>query len=268
MGGAARRGQTHLTTRNIVITGASGGLGGALADLYAAPGVTLGLIARDHDRLDAVAAAARAAGAKTVLGYLDVADAGSIGDWMRAFDLASPIDLVIANAGISRGTSADGTPEGLEAFTDQIRINLLGAANTIEPVLPAMTARRHGQIAVISSIAGFRGLPYSPGYCASKAGMRAYGEALRAALGPHGIAVSVVSPGFFESDMVRQFRGDKPFLLSLARAAALTKHGLDARRARIVFPPILGLAVRITDLLPAWIGDMILRNFRFHIAPR
>lgn len=257
-----------MTARNIVITGASGGLGAALAGLYAGPGAALGLIGRDRARLDAVAGAAQAAGAKTIPGYLDVGDAAALGEWMRAFDAAHPIDLVIANAGISRGTAADGTPEGLADFTDQIRVNLLGAANTIEPILPAMRKRRHGQIALISSIAGFRGLPYSPGYCASKAGMRAYGEALRAALRPDGIAVSVVAPGFFETEMVRQFRGDKPFLLSLARAAELTKHGIDARRSRIVFPEILGLGVRITDLLPAWIGDSILRRFRFHIAPR
>jgi NAD(P)-dependent dehydrogenase (short-subunit alcohol dehydrogenase family) len=91
---------------------------------------------------------------------------------------------------------------------------------------------------------------------------------LRAALRPHRIAVSVVSPGFFETDMVRQFRGNKPFMVSLARAAELTKRGLDARRSRIVFPQILGLALRLADLIPAWLGDSILRNFRFYIAPR
>ena len=253
---------------NIVITGASNGLGGALAGLYARQGLTLGLIGRDRTRLDGVAATARAAGATTILGYIDVADAAAMETWMRAFDDANPIDLVIANAGISRGTSADGTPEGLGAFTDQIRVNLLGAANTIEPVMPAMMARRRGQIALVSSIAGFRGLPYSPGYCASKAGMRAYGEALRAALRPYGIAVSVVSPGFFDTEMTQQFRGDKPFMIPLARAAKLTKRGLDARRARVVFPEILGLGLRLADLIPARLGDIILRNFRFHIAPR
>jgi short-subunit dehydrogenase len=261
-------GAAALTAQTIVITGASGGLGAALAGLYAGPGVTLGLIGRDRGRLDGVAEVARATGARTSLGYLDVGDAAAMADWMQAFDAANPIDLVIANAGISRGTAADGTPEGLANFTEQIRVNLLGAANTIEPILPAMRSRGHGQIALISSIAGFRGLPDSPGYCASKAGMRAYGEALRAALRPDGIAVSVVSPGFFETEMVKQFRGDTPFLLSLARAAELTKRGLDARRSRIVFPAILGIGVRLTDLLPAWIGDGILRRFRFYIAPR
>ena len=268
MGRAPRSGEIELAAGTIVITGASAGLGAALAGLYAGPGVTLGLIGRDRSRLDDVAAKARAAGATVILGCLDVGDAAAMGDWMLAFDAANPIDLVIANAGISRGTAADGTPEGLRNFTDQVRINLLGAANTIEPILPAMRMRRRGQIALISSIAGLRGLPDSPGYCASKAGLRAYGEALRAALRPDGIAVSVVSPGFFETEMVKQFRGDRPFMLSLARAAALTKRGLDAKRSRIVFPAILGLGVRITDLLPAWIGDRILRRFRFHIAPR
>lgn len=268
MGRSHRYGKAAVRVMNIVITGASNGLGAALAELYAAPGVTLGLIGRDHARLDAVAARARAAGAQTVLGCIDVGDAVAMKAWMQGFDRATPVDLVIANAGISRGTAADGSPEGLDAFTEQIRVNLLGAANTIEPIMAAMQARWRGQIGLICSIAGFRGLPYSPGYCASKAGLRAYGEALRAALRPSGIAVSVVSPGFFETDMTRQFRGSKPFMISVARAAQLTKRGLDARRSRIVYPQLLGLALRLADLIPAWLGDVILRNFRFHIAPR
>lgn len=253
---------------NIVITGASGGLGAALAGLYAGPGATLGLIARDTTRLGAAAAQARAAGAEVIEACLDAGDAAAMTSWMQAFDAAHPLDLVIANAGISRGTAADGTPESLEDVTAQIRINLLGAANAIEPILPAMRRRGYGQIALIGSIAGFRGLPDSPGYCASKAGLRAYGEALRAALAPEGIAVSVVSPGFFATAMSDQFHGGRPFMLSLARAAAITRRGLDARRARITFPLLLALGVRITDLLPARLGDLILRRFRFHIAPR
>jgi short-subunit dehydrogenase len=257
-----------VSPRNIVITGASNGLGAALAGLYAAPGITLGLIGRDTARLEAVAAKARAAGAQVTVGAIDVGDAGAMQPWMQAFDLATPVDLVIANAGISRGMAADGTPEGLDAFTEQVRINLLGAANTIEPVMAAMRARRRGQIALIGSIAGFRGLPYSPGYCASKAGVRAYGEALRAALRPHGVAVSVVSPGFFETEMTGQFRGSKPFMIPVTRAAEIVRQGIDAGRARIVFPRLLALGMRMADLIPAWLGDLILRNFRFHIAPR
>jgi short-subunit dehydrogenase len=253
---------------NIVITGASNGLGAALAQLYARPGVMLALIGRDQARLEHVATACRTGGAAVTIGRLDVADATAMGSWLQAFDRSHPVDLVIANAGISLGEAADGTPEGLDAFTQLITINLLGAANTIEPLMPAMVSRGSGQIALVSSVAGFRGLPYSPGYSASKAGLRAYGEALRAALRPRGIAVSVVSPGFFDTDMTKQFRGSKPFMISVARAAELTKNGLDKRRSRIVFPEILGLGLRLADLLPAWLGDVILRNFRFHIAPR
>jgi short-subunit dehydrogenase len=253
---------------NIVITGASNGLGAELAARYAAPGVTLGLTGRDSARLETVAAICRRAGAAVVVAALDVSDAAAMGDWLGDFDARHPVDLVIANAGISLGTAADGTLEGLAAFTRLVEINLLGAANTIEPLIPAMIRRGSGRIALIASIASLRGLPYSPGYSASKAGLRTYGEALRAALRPKGIAVTVISPGFFDTAMTRQFRGGTPFLISVERAAEITKLSIDKRQARLIFPFLLGLGVRLTDLLPAWLGDMILRNFRFHIAPR
>ena len=99
--------------------------------------------------------------------------------------------------------------------------------NTVEPLLPRLLARGAGQIAVVSSVAGYRGLPYSPGYSASKAGVRAYGEALRALLRPRGVRVSVVVPGFFNSPMTDRFHGDKPFMVSLERASAIVRRGLD-----------------------------------------
>jgi len=257
-----------VTPRNVIISGASGGLGAALARLYAREGGTLGLIGRDQDRLKAVANDCRNNGATVVIAPLDVRDADAVAGWLRQFHHHHPVDLVIANAAISRGVDALGQPEGLTSFTQQISINLIGAANLVEPLMPEMMRRKSGQIALIASIAGLRGLPYSPGYSASKAGLRAYGEALRAFLRPHGVAVSVVSPGFFKTEMSQQFRGNKPFEISAESAAARIKRGLDKRRSRILFPWILGLGVKITDLLPAWLGDAILRRFRFHIAGR
>jgi short-subunit dehydrogenase len=254
--------------RGIVITGASSGLGAALARAYAAPGAALGLIARNRERLDEVAAACRERGAQVETGLLDVAEGPPLADWLLRFDRSWPVELVVASAGISAGTRPDGTPEGAALATAQVRINLLGAMHTIEPLLPAMRARGVGRIAVVSSIAGLRGLPDSPGYSASKAGVRAYGEALRAHLRPSGIRVSVVCPGFFDSPMTDRFIGSHPFMLSLPAAADIVKRGLDCGRPRIVFPGLLALGLRLADLAPARLGDFLVGRFHFRIAPR
>jgi short-subunit dehydrogenase len=128
-----------------------------------------------------------------------------------------------------------------------------------------MVSRGRGHVAVVASVAGLRGLPYSPGYSASKAGVRAYGEGLRAFLAPRGVGVSVIVPGFFESRMTDRFMGGKPFFISTERAVAIVQKGLDRRRARIVFPRLLALGLQATDLMPAWLGDAILRGQHFHI---
>ena len=252
--------------RSIVITGASSGLGAGLARSYAAPGVTLALIARDGGRLAAVAEACRAAGADVRTALLDVAEAEPLGGWLLALDDTAPVDLLVACAGTSAGP-VGGQPEGVALASRQVRTNLLGAVHTVEPLLPRMMARGAGQVAVVASVAGLRGLPYSPGYSASKAGVRAYGEGLRAYLAPHGVGVSVVVPGFFDTPMTDRFMGAKPMLLTLPQAVAVVRRGLDRRRARVVFPRLLGLGLQAADLLPARLGDAILRSVRFHIRP-
>lgn len=254
--------------RSILITGASSGLGAALAAGYAAPGITLALTARDPARLDAVAALCRSRGATVHAACHDLASPAPITNWAQSVDDATPLDLVIAAAGISGGPQPGEITEGLASASTQVAANLLGTMHTIEPLLPRMLARARGHVAVVSSVAGYRGLPYSPAYSASKAGIRAYGEGLRAALTPHGLMCSVIVPGFFDSPMTDRFIGDKPFMMPLDRAAAIVRRGLDRRRARIVFPRLLGLGIQAADLMPWFLGDMILRSVRFHIRPR
>jgi short-subunit dehydrogenase len=253
--------------RSIIITGASSGLGFSLAMGYAAPGVRLGLVGRDPIRLERIAARCAAQGAEIVTGRLDVAEAGAMADWLAAFEEAGPVDLVIAAAGISAGPPLGAASEPMGLAARQVWVNLLGCMHTIEPLLPRLLARGSGHVAVVSSVAGYRGLPYSPGYSASKAGVRAYGEALRALLRPRGIRVSVVVPGFFDSPMTDRFHGSKPFLMSLDHATAIVRRGLDRGQGRIVFPRLLGLALQAADLLPAWLGDHILRAVPFYIVP-
>jgi short-subunit dehydrogenase len=252
---------------SVLITGASSGLGAGLAKNYAAPGVHLVLTGRDAVRLEATAVACREKGATVATGLFDIREPEPFGAWLIAQDEATPFDLLIAAAGVSAGTGEGDMPEGVDLAAMQVRANLLGTIHTIEPLLPRLIARKAGQVAVVASTAALRGLPYSPGYSASKAGIRAYGEAIRALLGPKGVMVSVVVPGFFDTPMTDRWKGPTPFMLSLDKMVAAIRKGLDARRARIVVPRLLALGQVAADLLPAAIGDRIVRGFRFHIEP-
>jgi short-subunit dehydrogenase len=253
--------------RSVVVTGGSSGLGADLARAYAAPGVALGLVGRDRGRLAATAAACEAKGAVVDTAALDVAEPDALAAWLAAFDRAHPVDLLVANAGTSAGSEPGSAGEGVETASRQVRTNLIGAINTIEPLLPALCARGRGRIAVIASVAAYRGLPYSPGYCASKAGLRAYAEAMRPRLKPRGVGVTVVCPGFFTSRMTDRWQGPTPFLLDGAAAARRVKRAIDRGRSRAAFPWPLAFGMRFCDLAPAWLGDAILRRFVFTIRP-
>lgn len=253
--------------RAIIITGASSGLGAALAESYAGPQTVLGLLGRDRQRLGETVDICEARGAEVQMAAIDVADAPAMAAWLTAFDRNHALDLLVANAGTSAGPEFDLPSEGVETATRQVRVNLLGAINTIEPLLPALCARGHGRVAVVASIAAYRGLPNSPGYCASKAGLRAYAEALRPRLAPRGVGVTIVCPGFFESPMTDRFEGPTPFLRSTEAAARVIKRGIDRGRRRIAFPWPLVFGLRFCDIAPAILGDAILRRYRFRIRP-
>jgi short-subunit dehydrogenase len=253
--------------RVVIVTGASSGLGAALAEAYAGPSVTLGVLGRDGVRLSAVAGRCEAKGARVEVAAKDVTDAVAVSAWLGEFDREHAVDLVIANAGTSAGPEPDAASEGVDLATHQIRVNLLGAIHTVEPLLPAMCRRGRGRVALVASIAAYRGLPNSPGYCASKAGLRAYAEALRPRLAPRGVGVTIVCPGFFSSPMTDRFDGPTPFLLSAAAAARKVKRAIDRGRGRAAFPWPLVFGLRFCDLAPAPIGDAILRHYRFRIHP-
>ncbi len=249
----------------VLITGASSGLGAALAQAYAGPQIALGLLGRDRLRLETTARVCEAKGALVSTATIDVTQASAMASWLQQFDRRYPVDLLIANAGTSAGPDPDSPSEGAEAVARQVAVNLLGAINTVEPLLPELCSRRRGRIAMVASIAAYRGLPYSPGYCASKAGLRAYAEALRPRLEPRGIGMTVVCPGFFDSPMTDRFHGPTPFLLTCDGAARIVKRGIDRGRRRIAFPWPLVLGLQFCDLAPAVIGDAILRRYRFRI---
>jgi len=251
----------------VIVTGASSGLGASLAKAYAGSHIILGLLGRDKQRLDETAHACEVKGATAIAAAIDVTDMSAMASWLREFDSQHAVELLVANAGTSGGPHPDSPSEGVDAVARQVQVNLLGAVNTIEPLLPGLCSRRRGRVAVVSSIAAYRGLPYSPGYCASKAGLRAYSEALRPRLAQHNIGTTVICPGFFDSPMTDRFDGPTPFLLSSERAASIVKRGIDRGRRRVAFPWPLVLGLQFCDLAPAAIGDAILRRYRFRIHP-
>ena len=235
--------------KSIVITGASSGIGEALALDYAAPGVALALSGRDSQRLEAVASACRAKGAMVDAGRIDVVDREALADWLVKFDDAHPVDLLIANAGIS----IDKDNSSLDDFSivrKTLDVNVGGMLNTVEPLVGRMMQRRTGQIAVVSSLAGFIGLPYSASYTASKAAVRVWGESSRYVLKKSGVGVSVVCPGFVVSRMTAQAPVKMPFLMSSERASKIIREGLARNKARIAFPIPTRTAVWFGSLLP------------------
>jgi short-subunit dehydrogenase len=252
---------------SVVISGASRGLGAALARRFAAPGMRLLLLARSPADLAAVAETCRGRGAEVATAVIDVTDAPGVAAALAGFEAAGPVDLVIANAGTSAGTAPDGTPEDAAAAARQVQVNLVGAINLVGPLLPGMRARRAGRIGLIASVAGLRGLPDFPAYCASKAGLVAWGEGLRAELGPRGVRVTVVLPGFFDSAMGTRFHGRRMFLLEQEEVAARIQRALLAGRPRAAFPWPLAAGLRLLSLLPPALGDWAVRRMRFRVVP-
>jgi short-subunit dehydrogenase len=257
-----------LSFHNIIITGASSGIGAALARHYAAQGVTLGLVGRDQARLDAVAAAVRAAGATCEAARLDIRDRGALAGFLTSFDAAHPIDLLVANAGVLDGKRADGGIEDAGTARRVIEINLLGALDTLHAALPAMRARNQGHIVLVSSLAALSPLADAPAYSASKAGLLSYGLALRAALNKTGVQVSVVCPGYVTSAMTETHVGEQPMKISAEKAAGLIARGLARNQAVIGFPKALYFPSLASTIIPEPLRLLFTKGIRFHVAPR
>jgi short-subunit dehydrogenase len=252
-------------SRTIVITGASSGIGEALALRYAREGARLGLLGRNRERLDQVATECRRRGAEVRAAAIDVRARPEIRAWLEAFDRATPIDLVIANAGVMAGRPPDGEIESPDDSHALMDTNVLGVLNAVHPLLPVMISRERGQIGIVASIAAFVPLPDTPSYCASKSAVLSYGLALRGLLRPRGIRVSVICPGYLTTPMMQQESGWKPFAMTPERAAELIDRGLARNRPIIAFPFLLALLARIGGALPDGVRRWTLLPFRFTV---
>lgn len=243
--------------RRVFITGASSGIGAALARHYAAQGAQLGLTGRDRERLDAVAAGLDCDCSAYIL---DVRDAAALQQAAQDFiDKYGPPDLVIANAGVSRGTLTEHA-EDLAAFRAILDTNVLGLVHTFQPFIKAMKERGGGALAGIASVAGLRGLPGAGAYSASKAAAIAYLEALRVELASSGIGVITICPGYIKTPMTDVNPYPMPFLMDADIAAAKMAHAIEKKRRYVILPWQMALVGRLMKLLPAPLWDRAMKQ--------
>lgn len=249
-------GRIKYVSRSVLITGATSAIGSALAMEYAQQGVTLYLQGRNVPKLEEVATACRLQGALVLTQELDVRDFAALESWLGSL---GALDLVIINAGVNTNIGPAGEPEPWREVEALLDVNLKAAMLIAQSVLPAMRRRGSGQIAFLSSLAGYFGLPVTPAYSASKAGVKAYGEALRGWLAAEGVRVSVIMPGYVKSPMCDAMPGPKPFLWTPQRAARTIRRGLQRNQARISFPFPLNLGSWFLAVLPAGLSSLIVR---------
>lgn len=247
----------------MLITGATGGIGQALAKQYATPGCTLALHGRNAERLAQITGNCEQQGARVISAIFDIRDLDQLRRWINQVEAQAPIDLAIINAGITSNIRETKTGESWATIEQVIDVNLKAALATVDAILPFMLKRRSGQIAFISSLSAYVGLPVTPTYCATKAALKAYGEALRGWLRPRGILISVVLPGFVESAMSDRFPAPKPFLQSPETAAHIIAKQLSLGRARISFPFPLNLSMWALSVLPPSWSERILKSLHY-----
>ncbi|MYM34270.1 SDR family oxidoreductase [Duganella sp. FT94W] len=247
-----------MTPLRVFITGASSGLGAALARQYAAQGATLGLLARRGEALTALIASLP--NPRRHRAYaVDVRDHAAIGEAAQAFLAhAGGVDVVIANAGISVGTLTE-HKEDIDVFADILATNVTATAATFSPFIAAMRAQQTlgtpGRLVGIGSVAGIRGLPGAEAYSASKAAVISYCESLRLEMRPYGIRVVTICPGYIDTPMTQINPYPMPFLMAPEKFAARAAQVIAAGASYTVIPWQMGVVAKVLRLLPNTVYD-------------
>lgn len=243
--------------QRVFITGASSGIGNALARFYASHGAQLGLVARRKELLEELNADL---GGDCAIYPLDVRDAAFLEraaqDFIQRFGVP---DIVIANAGVSRGTLTE-HKEDFAAFKAVLEINVLGMVHTFQPFIEAMRKAGTGSLVGIASVAGIRGLPGAGAYSASKAAAISYLESLRVEMAPQGIAVTTIAPGYIRTPMTDVNSYKMPFLMDADVAAAKFAKAIARKRRFVVIPWQMGVMARLMRFVPPMLWDWAMKN--------
>jgi short-subunit dehydrogenase len=251
----------------VLITGASGAIGGALARAYAGPGTRLLLHGRRTQALEALAKQCRARGAEVESHDVPLTDDAALRTWLEDLAARCLPDIVIANAGQNHHVPGSGELEPWEQVSDLLAINLRVPMAMANILTPHLVRRGSGQLVLISSLAAWHGLPATPGYSASKAGLKAFGEGLRGHLAPHGVGVTVVMPGYVSSPMCEAMPGPKPWEWPPDKAARVIQAGITRNRPRISFPFPLNVGCWCLAVLPAGLAQRLLRLMGYGSQP-
>jgi Short-chain alcohol dehydrogenase of unknown specificity len=241
----------------VFLTGASSGIGEALATAVAKQGAILGLLARREELLKDLAARCESAGGRTRVFACDVTDPDAVHAAANKLrEEFGGIDILICNAGISGNEpeTRNYDPAGVGRVID---INLMGAVNAVHAVVAQMLERGSGQLVAISSLAGIRGLPKSAAYSASKAAMTAFFESVRLDIQDRGVAVTIIQPGFIKTPLTAGRHNRMPFLMDLDDAVPLFLKAIERRKKFASFPWQLASIVRAGKIFPAWLYDRI-----------
>jgi short-subunit dehydrogenase len=247
-------------SRHVLVTGASSGIGASLALALAKRGDRLTLLGRDATRLSDTVERCTAAGSPDATSHCcDVTDAGAMADVVAAADAARSVDIVVVNAGLGgRAVLAGAAGEPPSVAREIVAVNLIGAINTVAPLLGRFVERKRGHVVLVSSIAARQGLAESPVYAASKAALSIYGEGLRRLLGPSGVCVTVIEPGYVSTRMARSLPFQRPFETDAESAAALIVKAVEGGRPRLRFPWQMHLGASLVGLLPLPLADRVL----------
>lgn len=244
----------------VFITGASSGLGAALAKQYAAQGHTLGLLARRRDRLHELAASLPG---RHYLYVVDVQDRDELHAAAYNFiEQVGEVDVVIACAGISAGTLTE-EADDFAVFKAIFETNVMATVSTFEPFVPQMIKRRAGTLVGITSVAGVRGLPGAGAYSASKSALTTYCESLRLELKPHNVGVVTIAPGYIRTEMTAKNPYQMPFLMDAEVFATKALSAIQQKKSYVVIPWQMGVVGKLMRLLPNWLYDRLAVN-----APR
>lgn len=248
--------------RVVLITGASSGIGRALSVELAHRGAMVGLLARREDLLRDLVAEIETRGGKAIALPADVTDANAVRSAVAVLTQKfGPVDLLIANAGVGATTSGSKLePDGVAKV---FSVNVNGVINCVTAVMPQMIERGRGQLAVISSLAAYRGLPKSAAYCASKAAISSLFESLRLDLQPRGIDVTIIHPGFIRTPLTAGRTKKLPFLLEVDVAANKMIGAIEKRKKSYAFPWQLATVVRLGMVMPNFMYDWIARRNSF-----